>query len=64
VDLILDLQNEDLSALNAFDFHFLFIPILQIEGRNPFELEFLRHGSIAVAERSLVASLFMQREAN
>jgi hypothetical protein len=43
MDLVLDLQQKHLSPLDAFNFDFLLVSVLEVQGRDILELEFLCH---------------------
>ena len=45
VDLVLDLGQQDLSALNAVDLDLLLLTILQVDAGKPLELVFGSHGA-------------------
>lgn len=45
VDLVLDLGQQDLSALNAIDLDFLLLTVLQVNAGKPLELVFGSHGA-------------------
>lgn len=45
VNLILDLGQQNLAALNAVDFNLLFLTVLQVNARKPLELVFGSHGA-------------------
>jgi hypothetical protein len=45
VNLILDLGQQNLAALNAVDFNLLLLTVLQVNARKPFELVFGSHGA-------------------
>ena len=49
---VLHLQQQYFSALNAFDFYFLLVSVLEIEGCHALELVFGCHGSNCAAERA------------
>lgn len=45
VDLVLDLGQQDLSALDAVNFDLLLLTILQVDAGKPLELVFGSHGA-------------------
>jgi hypothetical protein len=50
MDFVLHFQEQHLSTLDALNFDFLLVSILQIQGSHALELVFGRHGSDTVAE--------------
>jgi hypothetical protein len=54
VDLVLGLQQQHLATLYTFYLDFLLLAVLQLQGCDILELEFLRHGSDCCTECSSV----------
>lgn len=57
VNFVFDLCKQDLALLNAFNFYFLGLAILQINAAQALELVFGSHGSDASGESSLLLLL-------
>lgn len=51
VDLVVKLDKEDLSTLNAFNLYFLLLTILQVDTGQVLDLEFSSHSSESCAEQ-------------